>query len=106
MSKFDNNEETEVNRDPEADAVQDSGMELPAEEIDALIHSLKRYLREEFDQESSDLKAKLLLNYIWEEIAPFAYNAGVSDAQAYLRSRVEEVPDTCFRDGLTYWRKH
>lgn len=80
-------------------------MDLPAEETEALVYSLQKYLREEFDQETSDLKARLMLNYIWEEIAPFAYNAGVADAQSALRARVEELPDTVFRDGLGYWKK-
>jgi hypothetical protein len=30
--------------------------------------------------------------------------AGVKDAQDFLRARTEELPDTVFRDGLTYWR--
>ena len=80
-------------------------MEIPADESAALVHSLQKYLREEFDQDPSDLKAKLMLNYIWEEIAPFAYNAGVADAQAFMRARTEELPDTVFRDGLGYWRQ-
>lgn len=79
-------------------------MEIPAEETDALVHSIQKYLAEEFDQEASPLKARLLLNYVWDEIAPFAYNAGVNDAQNFLRARTEELPDTVFRDGLTYWR--
>lgn len=79
-------------------------MEIPAEETDALVHSLQQYLREEFDQDPSDLKARLMLNYIWDEIAPFAYNAGVKDAQDFMRARNEELPDTVFRDGLSYWR--
>ncbi len=79
-------------------------MELSAEETDALVYSLQKYLREEFDLETSDLKAKLMLNYIWEEIAPFAYNAGVTDAQSAIRARTEELPDLVFRDGLGYWK--
>lgn len=79
-------------------------MEIPAEETDALVHSIQKYLAEEFDEDVSPLKARLLLNYMWEEIAPFAYNAGVKEAQDFLRARTEELPDTVFRDGLTYWR--
>lgn len=79
-------------------------MDLPTEETEALVYSLQKYLREEFDQETSDLKAKLMLHYIWEEIAPFAYNAGVKDAQDFTRARTEELPDTVFRDGLGYWK--
>ena len=81
-------------------------MDLPAEETEALVYSLQKYLREEFDEETSELKAKLMLNYIWEEIAPLAYNAGVKDAQDFMRARSEELPDTVFRDGLGYWRSN
>lgn len=81
-------------------------MDLPAEETEALVYSLQKYLREEFDEEASELKAKLMLNYIWEEIAPLAYNAGVKDAQEFMRARSEELPDTVFRDGLGYWRSN
>ncbi len=80
-------------------------MEIPAEETDALIHSIQKYLAEEFDQDTSPLKAKLLLNYMWDEIAPFAYNAGVKDAQDFIRARNEELADTVFRDGLNYWKQ-
>ncbi|GAB5558479.1 MAG: hypothetical protein SynsKO_01260 [Synoicihabitans sp.] len=80
-------------------------MKIPAEETDALLHSIQKYLAEEFDQVASPLKARLLLNYVWDEIAPFAYNAGVKDAQDFLRARTEELPDTVFRDGLTYWKR-
>lgn len=77
-------------------------MDLPTEETEAWVYSLQKYLREEFDQETSDLKAKLMLHYIWEEIAPFAYNGGVKDAQDFTRARTAELPDTVFRDGLGY----
>ena len=79
-------------------------MEIPAEETDALVHSIQKYMGEEFDQDISPLKARLLLNYVWDEVAPFAYNAGVKDAQEFTRARNEELPDTVFRDGLNYWR--
>ena len=41
------------------------------------IHSLKKYFNAELDVELSDLKAKLLLNYLIKEIVPLGYNQGV-----------------------------
>jgi uncharacterized protein (DUF2164 family) len=79
-------------------------MELTKEDREALIQSLQRYASEELDQDLSGMRAGFLLDYIWEEIGPFAYNAGVKDAETYFRSRVEDLPGTCFRDGLGYWR--
>jgi hypothetical protein len=40
-----------------------------------------------------------------KEIAPFVYNKGVSDAEAYFRAKIEDLPATCFEPGLTYWLK-
>ena len=43
--------------------------------------SLKRYVREELDQDIGDLKAKLLLDYLLKEVGPVVYNQAISDAQ-------------------------
>ena len=40
-----------------------------------------------------------------EEIAPCAYNRGMADAQTYFLQMTGELPDICFRDGLTSWSK-
>jgi uncharacterized protein (DUF2164 family) len=80
-------------------------MELRPQETEEIIHSLKRYFSSELDQEIGDLKAKLLLDYIMKEIAPFAYNQGVKHAEEYFRNKLEDLPATCFEPGLTYWQK-
>ncbi|MBP6506409.1 MAG: DUF2164 domain-containing protein [Opitutaceae bacterium] len=80
-------------------------IELTKEETANIMPSLQRYGREELDIELGELRAKLLLDCILQEIAPFAYNRGVSDAEKYFRGKVEDLPATCFENGLTYWTK-
>jgi uncharacterized protein (DUF2164 family) len=80
-------------------------IELKKEEVVEIVPSLQRYFREEFDTELSEMRAKFLLEYFLKEIGPYAYNRGVRDAENYLRARVEDLPATCFEDGLTYWVK-
>jgi uncharacterized protein (DUF2164 family) len=80
-------------------------IEITKQETAELIHSLKRYCSEELDQELSELRAKLLLDYILTEVAPFAYNQGVKHAEEFFRARVEDLPATVFEPGLTYWQK-
>jgi uncharacterized protein (DUF2164 family) len=53
--------------------------------------SLKRFMTEQLDAEVSDLQAIGLLEFFLKEIGPSAYNAGVADAQAYLRDRLEDL---------------
>ena len=80
-------------------------IELNKQEIADIIPSLRRYFREELEQEISEMQAKFLLDYILKEIAPVAYNKAIKDAESYFRARVEDLPGTCFEDGLNYWRK-
>ena len=78
---------------------------LTKDELAAIIPSLQRYFREEFELELSEMRAKFLLDYFQQELAPFAYNRGVRDAEAFFRGKVEDLPATCFEEGLTYWVK-
>lgn len=80
-------------------------IELSKQEIQEIIPSIRRYFREELEKEISKMRARFPLEYILAEIAPFAYNKGVKDAEAHLRRSVEDLPSVCFEDGLTYWRK-
>jgi len=80
-------------------------IELTKQETADIVPSLQKYFRQELEQELSEMHAKFLLAYFLKEIAPFAYNKGVSDAESYFRSKIEDLPGTCFEPGLTYWLK-
>jgi len=80
-------------------------IELDKNETKEVVASLQHYFREELDQEISEMRAKFLLDYILREIAPFAYNKGVKDAEAFFRGKIEDLSGTCFEDPLTYWQK-
>jgi uncharacterized protein (DUF2164 family) len=78
-------------------------IELKKQETADLIPSLQKYFREELDQDLSELQARFLLKFILQEIAPFAYNQGVADAEAFFRSKIEDLPGTCFEPPQGYW---
>ena len=65
--------------------------------------SLKRYVREELDQDIGDLKAKLLLDYLLKEGGPVVYNQAISDAQAYFTNRVADLEGSCHEPEFVYW---
>ena len=73
------------------------------QEIEEIVPSLRKYFKEELEQEISEMRAKFILDYFLKEIAPFAYNQGVKDAESYLRAKVEDLSAVCFEEGLTYW---
>lgn len=78
-------------------------IELKGEEASEALLSLQQYLRENFEEEAGELKAKLLLDYFLKEVGPFAYNQGVRDAERYFRAKLEDLPGSCHEHPLTYW---
>ena len=80
-------------------------MELTKQEIEEIIPSLRKFCREELETELSEMRAKFLLDFFQKEIAPYAYNHGVRDSESYIRTKLEDLPATCFEEGLTYWTK-
>jgi len=78
---------------------------LPKADAPAALASLRSFFRAEFEQDLSDLKARLLLDYFFKELAPLAYNQGVRDAETYFRAKVEDLSSTCFEAPFTHWRK-
>jgi len=80
-------------------------IELTKQEIADVIPSIQKFFREELDEELSEMRAGFLLNYVMKEIAPFAYNRGVKDAESYFRAKIEDLSATCFEDGLTFWKR-
>lgn len=80
-------------------------IELSKQDIEAITPSLQKFLREEFDQEFSEMRTRHLLDFVLKEIGPFAYNRGVQDAESYFRAKVEDLTAICYEDPLTYWVK-
>lgn len=80
-------------------------LELNKDQIGEIIPSLRRFCREELEVELSEMRAGFLLDFIQKEIAPYAYNQGVRDSESYIRNKLEDLPATCFEEGLTYWTK-
>jgi uncharacterized protein (DUF2164 family) len=78
-------------------------IELNPQERDEAMQSLKRYFAVEMDQDLSDLRARLLLDYVLKELGPFAYNRGVQQAEAFFRRGLEDLSATCLEPPLTYW---
>jgi len=78
-------------------------LSLSKEQRAEVIVSIRRFFSEKLELELSDLQAGFLLDYFSAEIAPFAYNEGITDAQKFLVRFCEDLRSTCFQEALTYW---
>lgn len=74
-------------------------------EKEAVIDSIRKYFLEEMDLEIGEMKAGFVLKYFLEEIAPFAYNQGINDAERFFAERIADLPVSCFEEGLNFWKK-
>ena len=81
------------------------GIELPDEARARSIASIRRYFREELDQDIGDLKAGTILDYFLREIAPSVHNAAVELSQTYLRDRVADLGAIAEEVEFGYWPK-
>ena len=80
-------------------------IELKKENQSRLVGSIQKYFQTNMEEEVGELKAMLLLEFFLKEIGPSIYNQGVSDAQAVLRDRVDEVDSVCFASDEGFWKK-
>ena len=77
-------------------------MKLSDEARRHALDSVTRYCAEH-DLDIGNLEAVGLVEFILKEIAPTAYNAGVADAQAFLRDRLVDLEATCYEPEFMYW---
>lgn len=82
-----------------------SPIELSEDTVKKLIGSIRRFFAEERGEEIGDLQARLLLDFILEEIGPSVYNVAVAEAQTYMRDRVADLDGACFQPELAYWAR-
>ena len=78
-------------------------LSLSKEQKAEVIGSIQRFFSEKLELELNELHAGFLLDYFSAEIAPFAYNEGIADAQKFLVRLCEDLPSNCFQEPLTYW---
>lgn len=76
---------------------------LGRETKEQALASVKRFFKEELEQDVGDLKAGLVLDFFLKEIAPSVYNLAVLDAQRYLEERAEDLEGVCHEDEFGYF---
>ena len=75
---------------------------LTKQETDEVVSSTQRFFLKEFDQQLTSLQARQVLRFGLMEIAPFAYNRGVKDAEVALRRSLEDLTATCAEEELAW----
>lgn len=62
-----------------------------------IVHRVQRYFDKELHQEIGRFDAEFLLDFFASEIGAFFYNRGLSDAQAVLAAKVDELGEAIYQ---------
>jgi len=68
-----------------------SKIEISKEEKARIVQKVKKYFSDELDQDIGGFDAEFLIDFFVNEIGPYSYNQGLSDAQVLFTEKVEEV---------------
>ncbi|MDH4041199.1 MAG: DUF2164 domain-containing protein [Gammaproteobacteria bacterium] len=68
-----------------------SDIKFSKDELDRITGKIKTYFHDEFDQEIGAFEAEFLLEFLCEEIGPYFYNRGLSDAHNLFSGKFEEL---------------
>jgi len=66
-------------------------IKLSKEKKAKMISSIKKYFKEERDEDLGDLASSMILDFFIKDIAAEFYNQGVCDSYKYMSDRVEEL---------------
>jgi len=65
-------------------------------EKEVLVHKIKCYFDQEFDQELGQFEAEFILDFFSTEVGSYFYNRGLFDAQAVLAERLDVIQDAIY----------
>jgi uncharacterized protein (DUF2164 family) len=66
------------------------------EEKELLVQKLKRYFSAEMDQDVGQFECEFFLDFISKEIGSYYYNKGLSDAQAIIVAKIDDISDALY----------
>lgn len=75
-------------------------MNLTDDERKSTITAIRRFFREEREEEIGDLQAALVLDFVMEAVAPRIYNQAIRDAQALMMRTVADLDVTLHEPEL------
>ena len=66
------------------------------DETEILTRKIQLYFNDELDQDIGQFPAQFLLEFFTEEVGPYFYNRGLTDAQAVLEARMESITEALY----------
>ncbi len=71
-------------------------VEISLEERKALTREISVYFDQEFEQDLSEFRAGMILDFFLKKLSFVVYNSAIDDAKAFLAESLEEMESTLF----------
>ncbi len=71
-------------------------VEIPLAERKAMFRDIALFFEEQFDQEVSEFRAEMILDFFLEKLSPIVYNSAILDARSFLAERLEDMEATLY----------
>ncbi|ANG62567.1 hypothetical protein A8C75_08775 [Marinobacterium aestuarii] len=68
-------------------------IEFSKEEKASVVLQIQRYFRDELEQDIGQFDAEFLLDFFSEKVGAYYYNRGLSDAQAVLNGKLDDIAE-------------
>ncbi|MUJ39554.1 DUF2164 domain-containing protein [Aliivibrio fischeri] len=71
-------------------------IDIPKNKRDELIQQFQRYFEQELDHELGQFDGEFLLDFIIKQTGPVFYNQGLTDAQAIIERKTQDIADEIY----------
>ena len=66
------------------------------EQKEHIVHKIKAHFNNELGEEIGQFDAEFLLDFFAEEVGPYFYNKGLTDAASVIESQTDIMKDTLY----------
>ncbi|WP_045859693.1 DUF2164 domain-containing protein [Teredinibacter purpureus] len=68
-----------------------SDIKFSRDELDRIVHKIKKYFNDELDQDIGAFEAEFLIDFFSKEVGMFFYNRGLFDAHMLFTEKADEL---------------
>ena len=77
-------------------------IKLEEDRKELMLHSIKGFYADSFDEELSDFKALKILEFFVSELGPPVYNQAIRDARAFVQEKLEDLEGDFYEPDSPY----
>lgn len=66
-------------------------VKLTGDRRERMLASIRKYFKDQFDEEVSEFRAEAMLDFFVRELGPPVYNQAIRDAYAFMQEKISDL---------------